>query len=63
MLEIKGEDNEKNRAKRAALTTWVDAINTKGGFGSWCFDVAFEMATIQAILQRRGFRPRHRRRA
>jgi len=33
VLEIKGEDSEQNRAKLAAMRTWVDAVNGKGGFG------------------------------
>ena len=38
-LEIKGEDSEQNRAKRAALDAWVLAVNARGGFGTWCWDV------------------------
>ncbi len=52
VLEIKGEDSEQNRAKRAALDAWVKAVNAKGGFGRWCWDVAFQPAQIQDILQR-----------
>jgi type III restriction enzyme len=52
VLEIKGEDSEQNRAKRAALDVWVKAVNAKGGFGKWCWDVAFMPAQIQDILQR-----------
>jgi type III restriction enzyme len=52
VLEIKGEDSEQNRAKRAALDAWVAAVNAKGGFGVCCWDVAFEPAQIQDILQR-----------
>ncbi|MCF8199721.1 MAG: DEAD/DEAH box helicase family protein [Sulfuritalea sp.] len=52
VLEIKGEDSEQNRAKRAALAVWVQAVNAKGGFGLWCWDVAFEPAQIQDILAR-----------
>lgn len=52
VLEIKGEDTEQNRAKRAALDAWVKAVNAKGGFGRWCWDVAFEPAQIQDIVQR-----------
>jgi len=52
ILEIKGEDSEQNRAKRAALAVWVQAVNEKGGFGVWCWDVAFEPARIQDILDR-----------
>ncbi|MDX9708527.1 MAG: DEAD/DEAH box helicase family protein [Trichloromonas sp.] len=52
VLEIKGEDSEQNRAKRMALDVWVQAVNAKGGFGVWCWDVAFEPAKIQDILTR-----------
>lgn len=50
ILEIKGEDSPQNKAKRQALDAWVQGVNTKGGFGAWCWDVAFEMATIQDII-------------
>lgn len=50
ILEIKGEDSEQNRAKHGAMRAWVDGVNTKGGFGVWCCDIAFEMAKIQDIL-------------
>ncbi len=39
VLEIKGEDSEQNRAKRMALDAWVRAVNSRGGFGIWCWDV------------------------
>jgi type III restriction enzyme len=52
VLEIKGEDSEQNRAKRAALDAWVQGVNAKGGFGVWAWDVAFEAAEIQDILVR-----------
>lgn len=39
VLEIKGEDSDQNRNKRMALDTWVRAVNERGGFGSWCWDV------------------------
>jgi len=52
VLEIKGEDSPQNQAKRQALDAWVRAVNAKGGFGLWCWDVAFEMAKIQDILNR-----------
>ena len=50
VLEIKGEDSEQNRAKRAALDIWVKGVNAKGGFGMWCRDVAFQPAQIQDIV-------------
>jgi type III restriction enzyme len=50
VLEIKGEDSEQNRAKRAVLDAWVKAVNTTGGFGIWCWDVAFEPAQVHDIV-------------
>lgn len=50
VLEIKGQDSEQNRAKVAAMRAWVEGVNTKGGFGVWCCDVAYEMASVQDIL-------------
>jgi type III restriction enzyme len=52
VLEIKGEDSPQNRAKREALKRWVEAVNAKGGFGVWCWDVAFEPAQVQDIVHR-----------
>ncbi|MEQ1439039.1 DEAD/DEAH box helicase family protein [Fontimonas sp. SYSU GA230001] len=52
ILEIKGEDSPQNQAKRDALKAWVDGVNAKGGFGVWCWDVAFEPAQIQDIIAR-----------
>ncbi len=39
VLEIKGEDSQQNQAKRMALDLWVRAVNERGGFGVWCWDV------------------------
>jgi type III restriction enzyme len=39
VLEIKGEDSDQNRNKRLALDIWVRAVNARGGFGTWCWDV------------------------
>ena len=39
VLEIKGEDSDQNRSKRLALDAWVCAVNARGGFGAWCWDV------------------------
>ncbi len=54
VLEIKGEDSPQNQAKRDALNQWVEAVNAKGGFGPWCWDVAFKPAQVQDILVRHG---------
>jgi type III restriction enzyme len=41
VLEIKGVDSEQNKAKRDAMELWVRGVNAHGGFGVWCWDVAF----------------------
>lgn len=52
ILEIKGEDSDQNKAKRSALDAWVKAVNSRGGFGVWCWDVAFEPAKVHDIIVR-----------
>lgn len=52
ILEIKGEDSERNRVKRDALDVWVRAVNERGGFGLWRWDVAFVPGRMQDILAR-----------
>ncbi len=54
VLEIKGEDSEQNRAKRSALDAWVKGVNAKGGFGTWCWGVAFQPAQMHDIVQKHG---------
>jgi type III restriction enzyme len=51
-LEIKGEDSPQNQAKRDALAEWVAAVNAAGGFGEWCWDVAFAPHEIDDIISR-----------
>lgn len=50
VLEIKGEDSDQNRAKRAALEIRVRAINAQGGFGVWAAGVAFDPAHLPDII-------------
>ena len=52
VVEIKGEDFDKNRAKRDALDFWVKAVNKRSGFGTWCWDVAFSPTQVDEILAR-----------
>jgi type III restriction enzyme len=52
VLEIKGEDSPQNQAKRDALAEWAAAIGTVGGFGNWCWDVAYQPGEVRDILDR-----------
>ena len=53
VLEVKGRDTQQNKAKRDALSKWVKAINQRGGFGRWVWDVSFDPADIGLILVKR----------
>ena len=50
VLEIKGVDDDRNRAKRAALSAWVEGVNQKGGFGLWAHAVAFAPSQILDLV-------------
>ncbi len=50
VLEVKGQDSPQNKAKRSALDVWVQAVNAKGGFGVWRWNVIFEPAQIYDVL-------------
>lgn len=50
VLEVKGQDSEQNRAKRAAMDTWIKAVNEQGGFGSWCFATVFDPSQVRDVF-------------
>ncbi len=52
VLETKGQDTEQNKTKRRFLDEWVNAVNTKGGFGRWSWDVSKDPGDIKDILAR-----------
>jgi type III restriction enzyme len=52
VLEIKGEDSEKERTKRKALDQWVKAVNNEGKFGTWAWDVAFSPSEVRLIVNK-----------
>ena len=47
ILEVKGKDDQQNRTKREYLKEWVEAVNTDGRFGKWCWDVSFRTSDIK----------------
>jgi type III restriction enzyme len=50
VLEVKGQDSEQNKAKRAAMHTWIEAVNEQGGFGKWSFEVVLEPSRIRDMV-------------
>lgn len=50
ILEIKGQEREKDRQKYAAAQRWVSAVNNAGQWGRWVFVVCKETAELPQIL-------------
>ncbi len=52
VLETKGKYTERDKAKRAYLDEWVQAVNAHGGFGEWSSAISFSPSDICGILAR-----------
>jgi len=50
ILEVKGIDDEKNKAKRSYLVEWVKAVNEQGGFGVWDCAVSYSPGDLENLL-------------
>jgi type III restriction enzyme len=50
ILEVKGRDDQQNKTKREFLNEWINAVNSDGRFGKWCWDVSFRTSDIKDIL-------------
>jgi type III restriction enzyme len=50
ILEVKGQDTQKDKAKRRFLDEWVTAVNNHGAFGRWASDVSREPRNVAQIL-------------
>lgn len=50
ILEVKGQDTQKDRTKRKFLAEWVEAVNQRGGFGKWDCAVSKDPRDIEGIL-------------
>jgi type III restriction enzyme len=54
VLETKGQDTPKDRAKRDAMAEWAAAVNEHGGFGRWASDGSLSPSDVPDILARHG---------
>jgi type III restriction enzyme len=52
VVEVKGQASNQDKAKRAALSEWVEAVNEHGGFGRWACDVSFGPTELREIVAR-----------
>ena len=50
VLEVKGQDTQRDKTKRQFLDEWVKAVNAHGGFGRWSCDVSYDTADLPDIL-------------
>ena len=53
VLEVKGQDSDRDQTKRRFLDEWVRAVNAHGGFGRWAWDVSKSPSDIRDILAKR----------
>jgi type III restriction enzyme len=52
ILEVKGYESEKDRAKEAAAQKWVYAVNHHGGYGVWRFFEGTSRNLANAIIEK-----------
>jgi type III restriction enzyme len=52
VLETKGVDSKENQTKRSYLDEWVKAVNQKGGFGDWHWNVSYHPSDLEEILEK-----------
>lgn len=52
VLEVKGQDTDRDQTKRQFLDEWVRAVNAHGGFGRWAWDVSRNPGDLRNILAR-----------
>ena len=50
VLEVKGQNTDRDKAKRHALKEWVEAVNEEGRFGRWHCDMSTKPSDIKDIL-------------
>jgi len=50
VLEVKGQDSQKDKSKRSFLSEWCKASTTQGGVGVWEWDVSYNPSDVHEIL-------------
>jgi len=50
IVEVKGEDSERDRTKRRYLAEWIEAVNGHGGFGMWRSGVALSPSDLPEMV-------------
>jgi type III restriction enzyme len=50
VLEIKGEEDERDRTKAAGAERWKDAVNYAGNFGRWEYEVCRNVDSLRTLI-------------
>jgi type III restriction enzyme len=50
VLEIKGEEDERDRAKAVGAQRWVDAVNYAGTYGRWHYAVCKDVDSLRTMI-------------
>lgn len=54
IVEIKGQDSEKDHTKRRYLDEWVQSVTAHGGFGKWACGVSLNPSELPDVIGRAG---------
>jgi len=59
ILEVKGEEDNRDKAKYTYTRSWVASVNRDGQHGRWAFDIAHDPDDVRGILEKHAdVRPR-----
>ena len=50
VLETKGQETQRDIAKRKALEEWIIAVNDMSEYGEWCNVVSYNPADVDTII-------------
>lgn len=51
IIEIKGEEDERDRAKAVGAQRWVDAVNYDGRWGTWAYHVCRDTGSLRSTIE------------
>ena len=52
VLEVKGQETEKDRVKQRFLKEWIDGVNENRNFGEWVADVSYAPGDVADIIDK-----------
>ena len=55
VIEVKGKERSKDESKKKAMISWINGVNSHGGFGRWHFVYTTDVAQIEPVLNELGY--------